>query len=129
MERDDHSLRLSSRDGMNQENQATKQCVDTRRSQRVLLRVPVVAGGTLSSEDRWREETYTSVVNLNGGVIILATRVQRGQVLVLQNAVTSRVQECRVMSLGPIHDGRSEVGVEFTSPAPNFWGVVFPPVD
>jgi hypothetical protein len=42
---------------------------------------------------------------------------------------TEEEQECHVAFLGPVRSGRAEIGVEFSTPAPNFWRVAFPPED
>jgi hypothetical protein len=52
-----------------------------------------------------------------------------GQVVILQNPETSEEQSCRIIRVSPAREGKSEVGIEFLKPAPNFWRVAFPPAD
>lgn len=100
-----------------------------RRSQRVLLRIPVQVIGRGPDKQPVSEMTHTAVVNAHGGLIYLSLKVQPGQVIILKNPETSEEQLCRVIRSDPAPDGRSEVGLEFVKPAPNFWRVAFPPSD
>ncbi len=100
-----------------------------RRSQRVLLRIPVQVIGRDPDKKPFSEMTHTAVVNAHGGLLYLALKVEPGQVIILKNPETSEEQLCRVIRCDPAPDGRSEVGVEFVKPAPNFWRVAFPPSD
>ena len=42
---------------------------------------------------------------------------------------TKEEQECYVVFLGPVRNGRAEVGLEFSDSRPAFWRVAFPPED
>ena len=75
------------------------------------------------------EETHTLVVNAQGALIALATRVQHGQTLVLKNRVSGEEQECRVVHMGEKQADKNEIGIEFSCPAPKFWHIDFPPAD
>lgn len=101
-----------------------------RRSQRVILSLPV----TVRTEDglkdlSFEEETRTLVVNLHGALIVLAGKVERGQRLRLTNRATQAEQVCRVANLGAKSGDKSQVGVEFLTPSPDFWRISFPPQD
>ena len=114
---------------MHQGTEGIRQGMSSRRSQRVLIRVPVLVRGRSADDAFWQEKTFTFAVKAHGGLIVLATKVARGQTLVLRNVVTREEQECHVVFLGAMLDGQSEVGIEFKRPAPNFWRIDFPPVD
>ena len=43
--------------------------------------------------------------------------------------MTDEEQECHVVHLGQVRDGKTEVGLEFSEPRPGFWRVAFPPED
>src|SRR5580700_5489726 len=93
-----------------------------RRSQRVILSLPV----TVRTEDgpkdtSFEEETHTLIVNLHGALILLAGKVIKGQKLLLKNRVTQEEQVCQVASLGSKAEGKTQVGVEFLKPSPDFW--------
>jgi hypothetical protein len=102
---------------------------DRRRSQRVLLRMPIAVIGPGPDRKMLREQTYTSVVNAHGALITLDLPVRVGQVVILQNPETNEEQSCRIIRVSPVREGKTEVGIEFLKPAPNFWHVAFPPDD
>jgi PilZ domain len=97
-----------------------------RRSQRVILSVPVNVSGE-SPKGKFTEETKTLVVNAHGALITLAAKVSQGQQLELKSASNPEPQTCKVVYIGPAVQGQTQVGVEFTKPAPLFWHVAFPP--
>ena len=99
-----------------------------RRSQRVMLSLPVTVSGE-SSNGAFREDTRTIVVNAHGALITLVAKVTQQQILRLRNSSHSEDQTCRVTFVGPVTDGRTQVGLEFTKPAPQFWHIAFPPDD
>ena len=99
-----------------------------RRSQRVMLALPVtVSGDGLSGT--FSEDTRTVVVNAHGALITLATKVAQQQILQLKSPSNSEKQTCRVTYVGPTTEGRTQLGIEFTQPAPQFWHIAFPPED
>jgi hypothetical protein len=101
-----------------------------RRSQRVFLTVRVI----IRSEDAaknsvFEEETQTMVVNAHGALILLGAKVIKGQKIRLIHRATKAEQACRVASLGPASEGKTQVGIEFLKPSPDFWQISFPPED
>lgn len=102
---------------------------ERRRSQRVLLRIPIAVIAPGPDKQMVREQTNTLVVNAQGALINLALPVRVGQVVILQNPETSEEQSCRIIRVNPAREGKSEVGIEFLKAAPNFWRVAFPPAD
>ena len=102
---------------------------DRRRSQRVLLRIPIAVIASGPDKKMVREETHTVVVNAHGALINLELPVHVGQVIILQNPETCEEQSCRVIRVNSAPGGKPEVGIEFLKPAPHFWRVAFPPED
>jgi hypothetical protein len=101
-----------------------------RRSQRVFLNVRVIVRVEEGLNDsNFEEETHTMIVNAHGALILLAARVTKGQKLRMTNRATKAEQICRVASLGPKTDGKTQVGIEFVKPSPDFWQISFPPED
>ncbi len=95
---------------------------DRRRSERLDLCVPVFVYGHASDEEPFYEETKTLQVNAYGGLISMAMGVKRGQRLLLANGVAEKEQECHVVHLGSKHlNKKTNVAIEFTQPAPDFW--------
>ena len=103
--------------------------INTRRSQRLLLKMAVVIAGPKASGGNFVEQTSTEVVNAHGALIHLKERVSDGQQLRIRNAKTGEEQSCKVVGVGQTVEGRAEIGVEFLEPAPRFWRIAFPPED
>jgi len=100
-----------------------------RRSERVVLQIPVVVRATARDGKKVEEETQTSVVNAHGGLIKLRMEIKTGQPILLINAKTKMEQSCRVVRVETSVGGQSAVAFEFDRPAPQFWPIVFPPAD
>lgn len=103
--------------------------VSQRRSQRIVLAVPLTVTGTRSNGANFSEETRTQVVNANGGLVSLREPVLVGQILRLSNLVTKEEIVCTVVDINSGNDGEPEIGVEFAEACPRFWRVSFPPAD
>jgi hypothetical protein len=89
---------------------------------------------TVSKEDeptnpKFKEETKTLIVNAHGALIALSAKVVKGQTLLLKNPHTRAEQSCLVKFIGSLSGGKTQIGVEFTSASPLFWGIQFPPED
>jgi PilZ domain-containing protein len=98
-----------------------------RRSQRVLMKIPVRVSGQNALGSSFEEETQTLAVSAHGALILFSTRVNKGQRLTLSNVQTKAALECVVAHIRQGHD--FQVGVEFMLPTPTFWHVAFPPRD
>ena len=100
-----------------------------RRSQRVLMQVAVRIRGEDAQGDKIEEETETLAINAHGALVILKSRLTSGSKVLLQHKRTEEEQECHVAFLGPVRNGKAEIGLEFSAPRPGFWRVAFPPED
>ena len=100
-----------------------------RRSQRLILDVPVIIQGQMDDSGVFQEETFTVLVSAHGALIMLAARVAVGQSLVVMNPQNWDEREVRVASVGAPYAGLAQVGVEFKRPSPEFWPVSAPPED
>lgn len=100
-----------------------------RRSQRVLMQVPVRVRGTDSQGHPFEEETETLAINAHGALTLVHARVTSGSKILMQHRRTQEEQECQVVFLGPVRAGKAEIGLEFSDPRPTFWRVAFPPED
>lgn len=98
-----------------------------RRSERVLLDLPVIVSGEFPDHRAFREETFTVTVSAHGALMMLATNVKLGQKLVVTNPENEDKREARVAYLGSPHAGLSQVAIEFSRPSPEFWPVNPPP--
>jgi len=100
-----------------------------RRSQRVLMQVAVRMRGDDAQGKAFDETGQTLAISAHGALVLLGARVTSGSVLRLQHKWTEEEQECHVVFLGPVRNGKAEVGLEFSAPRPSFWRVAFPPED
>src|SRR2546427_1075334 len=97
-----------------------------RRSQRVLVTIPVRVSGQTGAGPRFEEETHTRAISAHGALILLLAQVHRGQRLTLANVQTKAALECVVAHIDRSQPNQPQVGVEFLLPNPMFWHVVFP---
>jgi hypothetical protein len=100
-----------------------------RRSQRLLLDVPLVVRGESSEKQPFREETFTLVVNAHGALVMLAAKVEVGQKLLVMNPKNWEERQGRVAYFGSPHAGLTKVAIEFERASPEFWPVGTPPED
>lgn len=97
---------------------------ERRRAQRVLLRMPV----DVRLEGRVEPvKGITHTVSENGGLIVLPDPLAVGVKVTIENPKTQKSVEAKVARPPQISGEGSLVPVEFCTPAPGFWGIVFPP--
>ncbi len=92
---------------------------ETRRSPRVLERVPIlIAGeGPLYS-------AHTAVVNRHGALILSPMNYPDESVVEIQNQTTGECAKCRVVwNGGEERPGIYKLGIELIEELPEFWGV------
>jgi hypothetical protein len=100
-----------------------------RRSERVLLDVPLFIEGKAEGTQDFKEETFTLTVSAHGALIVLAAKVTLGQTIRLTNLKNNDHHEATVAFLGPPYAGLATVGIQFNQPAPEFWSLASPPPD
>src|SRR5882724_10742897 len=100
-----------------------------RRSQRVLVTIPVRVSGQAGAGSPFQEDTHTRAVSAHGALILVSTQVYRGQRLTLSNVQAKAALECVVAHIDRHQSDHPQVGVEFMLPNPMFWHVAFPPKD
>jgi len=99
-----------------------------RRSERVMLQVPVTVLTETADREQVKEDTYTLVVNAHGGLLKLKLEVLAGQPLVLVNNKGAQ-EQCHVVRIDQPSPEYFAVAFQFDEPAPMFWPVSFPPAD
>jgi hypothetical protein len=97
---------------------ATAASIERRRSSRIPVRWLLIICGEAG---RFQEQTRTSSINTHGILVDLARAVTVGERLTIQNPENWAERGGRVARLGRCYAGRTEVGIEFTEPAPHFW--------
>lgn len=98
-----------------------------RRSERILLDVPVVVRGEAANHSPFLEETFTVTISAHGALLMLGAGVMLGQSVTVRNALNQQEQEARIAYKGTMHAGLAQVGVEFLREAPEFWPLSSPP--
>jgi hypothetical protein len=99
-----------------------------RRSERVMLQVPVTVLTETADREQVREETHTLVVNAHGGLLKLKLEVLAGQPLVLVNNKGAQ-EQCHVVRIDQPSPDYFAVAFQFDEPSPMFWPISFPPAD
>ena len=99
-----------------------------RRSERVLLRIPIrVQGMDAGSHVGFAEETFTVLVNANGARISLNHAIRPNDRLRVTNLRTHKSLPFRVVGLVAEQRGETpEWGIECLEPDMDFWGISFP---
>lgn len=95
---------------------AARSLIERRRSIRMPLHVQLVICG-----DGLQEQTSTLSINTHGVLVPLVAVVTIGQRVVIQNPENWAERDGRVTRIGRCYSGRTEVGIEFSNPAPDFW--------
>lgn len=99
-----------------------------RRSDRIVLTIPLGVEGTDADGTTFKEDACTVSVNRYGAQIRMVRRLQAGQTVRVMNRLTRRDAQFRVV--GPATsppDKSQEWGVECLNPEDNIWGIHFPP--
>jgi hypothetical protein len=100
-----------------------------RRSERVVLRVPVLLSAAMPDGKRISVSAQTLVVNAHGGLLDVGMEMLRGQQIRLRNLKTELGTTGRVLRVEGSEEGHFSVAFEFDYPSPHFWPVSFPPTD
>jgi hypothetical protein len=112
-----------------QDRTVTTEEKNHRRSERVVLRIPVGLSAITPDGKRMHIEAHTLVVNAHGGLLDTGIELLPGQRILLHNPKTEDVESCRVVRVESSEGGRFAVAFEFQCPSPTFWPVSFPPSD
>jgi hypothetical protein len=98
---------------------------DRRRSRRLTLSVPVFVYAWANGNNPFTDITNTFSVSFHGGSMALPATVWPCQMILLANTHTNEEKQCRIVHVGPEHDGKRDVGFEFLDPERWFWRVDF----
>ena len=102
--------------------------VERRRSQRLMISVPIRVEGTDRNGVKFVENTRTILVNRQGARIYLKRMVSAGSLLDVTTTVAHRTGKFRVV--GPTQPPSSEGGewgIETNESGKSIWGIGFPP--
>jgi hypothetical protein len=101
-----------------------------RRSQRVTLRMPILAFAESGRghKHNFEEQTYVVRVSAHGGLMELDREVARGDIFMLRHPSHEGEVECRAVSISKNPSfAKKLVGFEFTDGLVDFWRMSFPP--
>jgi hypothetical protein len=99
---------------------------ERRRSQRVMIQIPVVLEIT-SAGAKTTMRAKTASVNDHGAMLLCTKNFPVETKFDLVNERTSKKQSCRVTRAAIEHQQGYLVPVEFAEPTPGFWHISFPP--
>jgi len=98
-----------------------------RRSERVLLRIPIEVRGTDAEGRPFTEKTHTLVINRHGARIALKAPLKSEARITITNRQSAMSCPFRVVGrTGKSLGEGPEWGVECLEPGVNFWGISFP---
>ena len=102
---------------------------DMRRSERVMLTVPVMVTASAVDGHEIQELAQTAIVNAHGGLFRSTVEFLVAQPLVLTNLNTNLKESARVVHAEMLANGEFGVAFEFDNAAPEFWQVEHAPDD
>jgi hypothetical protein len=97
---------------------------ERRRAQRVLLRMAILVHVAGKPEPI---KGFTHTVSATGAMIILPEGFAQGTKFTVENPKSQQKVEVNVVRPGQMNQEGSLLPVEFLTPAPLFWNIVFPP--
>lgn len=101
---------------------------ERRRSQRVMIRIPVTVEFGPEGK-KGKLEATTASVNDHGAMLLCSRNFALEAQLLVRHGHTQQTQLCRI-TRAPIESADGYlVPVEFASAAPGFWGISFPPTN
>lgn len=101
---------------------------DKRRSDRLMLTVPLVVTGVDPKGVEFKDNMRTVTLNRHGARIMSPRLLSSGQTVHITNLVSRRQAKFRVVGpLSPHSEKGGEWGVECLDGQENIWGIKFPP--
>ena len=100
-----------------------------RRSQRVLLQVPVLIKTAAPDGKNLQAQAFTLVVNAHGGLLESPLKLASNQRITLINPQSAKMVGCRVVRAERPAEGNYTIAFEFDERSPQFWPITFPPQD
>jgi hypothetical protein len=101
---------------------------ERRRSQRVMVRVPVTLLVKAAGQDQ-RISAHTVEVNIHGAMVLSPRPFDAETQMELENGRTNETVVCRVTRAPRESSEGFLIPLEFISPSSNFWQITFPPAN
>jgi hypothetical protein len=99
---------------------------ERRRSQRVIIRVPITLAVTEKGQPV-KISAHTVAVNIHGAMVVCPRLLDANTKMELENGRTQEKIDTRVTRAPRQSPEGFLIPVEFTTPSPNFWQISFPP--
>jgi hypothetical protein len=99
---------------------------ERRRSQRVIIRVPVILELMVEGE-KVTAPAITVAVNIHGAMLLCASTFDAETVMQIRNERSRDRAGARVTRAPRESAEGFLIPLEFTEPSPNFWQITFPP--
>ena len=101
---------------------------ELRRSQRVLMAIPVSVAWPGRSGDRVEEQAVTEILNAHGALLRMSASVAVGTEVELTHGHTKKATRAVVVYIEEPEKGKPVgVGLELDAPSHQFWGISIPP--
>ncbi len=100
---------------------------ERRRSQRVLLVIPIEVEWTTKEGKSTKEAAETEIVSAHGALLRMKSRIPLSIEITLYQRRVRQSTRARVVGVSSRPDGE-RVAVELSIPSWSFWGVSFPDV-
>lgn len=101
---------------------------EKRRSDRILLTIPLSIQGKDENGQPFQLDAQTSILNRHGARIRVNRRLHAGEIVRITNLVGRRSSDFRVVGpVAPFTRRGGEYGVEYVDQTENIWGIQFPP--
>ncbi len=105
----------------------TPSAEEQRRTERILVRLPILVQGTRADGKAFTEKTHTVVINRYGAQIILQSAVRPSARVTITNLQNALSCPFRLVGLtGASVDKKPEWGIECLAGDTNIWGIAFP---
>jgi PilZ domain-containing protein len=102
--------------------------IEKRRSDRLILTVPLVVTGTDPQGRTFKKDARTIILNRHGALIQISSPLRTGQRIRVFNALCQREAEFSVVGpVAPHTERGGEWAIECVNGQDNIWGIQFPP--
>jgi len=102
---------------------------DRRRSERILIRVPVRITGLDKNAKHVHERAEAVVLSRHGALIKTTTELKPGSEVEVENLGNQQSAKFRVVWTSErMIEGKYDIGLESIAGQPSLWGVKFPPL-
>jgi hypothetical protein len=98
-----------------------------RRSERILISLPISVSGRVEKTQKFFKEGRTIVVSRYGATIAVDLDFRAGQNIIIQCAGVNEQAEAQVVEKIKDHPQGHVYGIKLLEPAVTLWGITFPP--